>query len=316
MKSKIILFAVILPLLMVQCQKQDKKETMKLTEYKYKNNKRIVYGLDVSIPGPYEAYVNDVLVEKNNETSMHNTMIYLNQAILKSGTYNFRIKIFPTVGEEKGIEPQTLSFLKVGLSKYEKIPVGEGALPDTYQYIQSYPIAKIDKPIPFYEVTGEFKAEVPYEVEGWSKGQDLSKMDQKILHKKVVAYYQKLWNILNNGEGEQWENVTQKRRQELAIFHYSDIKQLEESINKEKKEIGERKGRMAPLEDYSMKIYGHGKLVTLERISHTKAMNGKDGIDAQGESPLIRNGKIKGVSFYPVKLYLPEGSNDFVIIRH
>ena len=183
----------------LSCNSQDRKETLKSQEYKYKNDKRVVYGLDVTIPGPYEAYVNDILVEQSNETGMHNTLININQAILKSGTYNFRIKVYPTVGEEKGIEPQTLSFLKVGLSKYEKIPVGEGALPDTYQYLQSYPIAKIDKPIPFYEVTGEFKAEVPYEVEGWSKGQDLSKMDQNKLQEKVVAYYQKLWNILNNG---------------------------------------------------------------------------------------------------------------------
>jgi hypothetical protein len=43
-------------------------------------------------------------------------------------------------------------------------------------------------------------------------------------------------------------------------------------------------------------------------------MNGKP-FDIKGESPLIRNGKIKGISTFPVKLYLPEGSNEFVIIR-
>lgn len=297
------------------CHSQDKKEPMELKEYKYKNDKRIVYGLDVTIPGPYEAYVDDILVEKNNETSMHNTLIYLNQAILKSGIHNFKIKVFPTVGEEKGIEPQTLTFLKVGLAKYEKIPVGEGALPDTYEYLQSYPIAKINQRIPFYEVKGEFIAEIPYELEGWSNGQDLRKIDQKVLLKKVVDYYQRLWNILNNGDGEKYKNITQSRRQEVAIFHYSDIQKLEESINKEKIEIEERKGRMAPLEDYEMKIYGDGKLVTLERANHTKEMNGKVR-DAKGESPLIRNGKIKGVSFFPIKLYLPKDGNDFVIIRH
>ena len=43
-------------------------------------------------------------------------------------------------------------------------------------------------------------------------------------------------------------------------------------------------------------------------------MNGK-AFDIKGESPLIRNGKTKGISSYPIKLYLPEDSNDFVIIR-
>ena len=254
----------------LSCNSQDKKETMELKEYKYKNDKRIVYGLDVAIPGPYEAYVNDILVEKNNETSMHNTLININQAVLKSGTYNFRIKVYPTVGEEKGIEPQTLSFLKVGLAKYEKIPVGEGALPDTYQYLESYSIAKIDKPIPFYEVTGKFKVEVPYELEGWSKGQDLRKMDQDKLQAKVVAYYQKLWNLMNNGEANTWGELTQKRRQETAIFNYSDKNYVNEIYEREIKNMNESENRMAPLEDYIMKIYAQGKLVTLERAIQKK----------------------------------------------
>jgi len=32
------------------------------------------------------------------------------QAVLKSGTYDFRIKVYPTPEEEKSIEPGTLSF--------------------------------------------------------------------------------------------------------------------------------------------------------------------------------------------------------------
>ena len=308
-------FFIILSLFsFLSCNSQDKKETMELKEYQYKNDKKIVYGLDVTIPGPYEAYVNDILVEQSNETGMHNTLININQAILKSGTYNFRIKVYPIVGEEKGIEPQTLSFLKVGLAKYEKIPVGEGAMPDTYQYIQNYPIAKIERPIPFYEVKGEFKVEVPYEVEGWSKGQDLRKMNQDKLKEKVVAYYQYLWDILNKGNGEEYINLWKTADQETTIFNYSNLDYFNDLNNKEINEINERKGRMAPLEDYSLKIYGNGKLVALERVKASKEMNGKP-FNIQGKSPLIRNGKIKGISTFSLKLYLPENSNDFVIIR-
>ena len=314
MKSKIPLLIALLTLLIAQCQKQDKKETMELKEYKYNNDKRVVYGLDVTIPGPYEAYVNDILVEQSNETGMHNTLININQAILKSGTYNFRIKVYPTVGEEKGIEPQTLSFLKVGLAKYEKIPVGEGALPDTYQYIESYPIAKIDKPIPFYEVTGKFKVEIPYELEGWSKGQDLRKMNQKILQEKVVTYYQKLWNILNNGEGDKWIELTNTRKQETLVFNYYLKEELENDFTKDITKINDGKQMFIPLENYILKIYADGKLVSLERNIHTKEMNGKL-LDSKGWSPLIRKGKKSGAVDYPVKLYLPEDSNDFVIIR-
>ncbi|MCU7619293.1 hypothetical protein NZ698_19100 [Chryseobacterium sp. PBS4-4] len=124
-----------------------------------------------------------------------------------------------------------------------------------------------------------------------------------------MDYYQKLWNILNEGDGEKWENLTKIRKQEVDISLYRYDNDNNEDINK----IKERKNRMAPLEDYRMKIYGNGKLVLRE--THTKELNGKN-IDVKNESPLIRNGKTKGVSFYPVKLYLPIENNDFVIIRH
>ncbi|SHL82512.1 hypothetical protein [Flavobacterium chilense] len=315
LKAKLLLI-LLTSLLLTQCHSQDKKTTPELKAYTYKNDKRTVYGLDVTIPGPYEAYMNDVLIERENETGMHNTLISINQAILKSGTYSFRIIVYPEPEDaaKGGIDPKTLFFLKVGLSKYDKIPVGEGAMPDTYEYIKSYPIEKIDKRVPYYEVKGEFTVELPYEMEGWSKGQDLRKMDKQILQQKVVAYYQKLWDILNDGDGEKWGALTQQRRQETIIFNYSDEKYVNNIFSEEAASIKERKNRMAPLEDYTMKIYGNGKLVTLERIHHTKEMNGKT-IDAYGESPLIRNGKTKGVAFYSVKLYLPKESDELVIIR-
>ena len=50
---------------------------------------------------------------------------------------------------------------------------------DSYEIVKTYPITKIEKPIPFYEVKGEFTVDLPYELEGWSKGQDLSKMDKE-----------------------------------------------------------------------------------------------------------------------------------------
>ena len=167
-----------------------------------KSNERIVYALDVTIPGRYEAYINDILVETNNEMSMHNTIININQAVLKSGTYQFRIKLFSSNEELRkgGIQPDTFQFLKVGLVKYQKIAVGEGAEEGTYQYLYSYPIPNLEKPVPYYEIKGKFTIDLPYELNGWSNGQDLRKWDKDTLKKKVIAYYKKLWEILNKGD--------------------------------------------------------------------------------------------------------------------
>ena len=284
--------------------------------YFEQENERIVYALDVTIPGRYEAYINDILVETNNEMSMHNTIININQAVLKSGTYQFRIKLFSSNEELRkgGIQPDTFQFLKVGLVKYQKIAVGEGAEEGTYQYLYSYPIPNLEKPVPYYEIKGKFTIDLPYELNGWSNGQDLRKWDKDTLKKKVIAYYKKLWEILNKGDVDQWQKLVKKSQEEIAFFNYSDKEYLNKYIKEEKEEIIKDKGMMAALEDYEMKIYADGRLVCLERSNHTKQVNGIDW-DIKGESPLIQYGKEGGAATFPVKLYLPQGSDEFVIIR-
>ncbi|MCU7619292.1 hypothetical protein NZ698_19095 [Chryseobacterium sp. PBS4-4] len=153
---------------------------MELKEYKYKNDKRPIYILGLNVPGSHEVYVNDILIDFENEPSMHNYGADINPYILKSGTYTFKVRVYPTVGEENGITPETAKFIKVSLDTAERNLSGKGGtrtIPDTYQVLQSFSVPKIDKPLPFIDITGSFKIEVPYELEGWNKGQDLSKMD-------------------------------------------------------------------------------------------------------------------------------------------
>ncbi|MDY3548852.1 hypothetical protein PG291_09590 [Riemerella anatipestifer] len=64
-----------------------------------------------------------------------------------------------------------------------------------------------------------------------------------------------------------------------------------------------------------MKIYAEGKIVTLVRKTHTKEFNNYSPLDIKGWSPLISKGEISGAAPYPILLYLPKGSDEFVIIR-
>ena len=75
------------------------------------------------------------------------------------------------------------------------------------------------------------------------------------------------------------------------------------------------KNNMAPMEDYEMKIYAEGKLVTLERKSNTKEFNNKSPLNIKGWGALIRKGEKSGAEDFRVLLYLPQGSDEFVIIR-
>ena len=179
------------------------------------------------------------------------------------------------------------------------------------------PIVAPKEDVPYFEQEWEVElTELPYELEGWSKGQDLRKWDKKELEKKVVAYYQKLWRILNNGEGEKYVEVWKKADQELFSYYYTTQERYLKLVENTIEDVEEYcKGTMIPLEDYEMKLYAEGKLVCLERKTHTREFNNYSPLDIKGWSPLIRKGRKSGAEDFPVKLYLPEGSNEFVIIR-
>ena len=67
------------------------------------------------------------------------------------------------------------------------------------------------------------------------------------------------------------------------------------------------------LENYEMKVYGeNNQLVCLERFPTDDFIELEE--TGKGWSPLIVNTE-EILSLYPVKLYLPKGSNEFVIIR-
>ncbi|EWH08370.1 hypothetical protein KLA_17579, partial [Cellulophaga geojensis KL-A] len=43
--------------------------------------------------------------------------------------------------------------------------------------------------LPFYEFSFTFKAEVPFEFEGWTNGIDLRKVDSTLLKQKIISYF-------------------------------------------------------------------------------------------------------------------------------
>ena len=179
------------------------------------------------------------------------------------------------------------------------------------------PIVAPKEDVPYFEQEWDVElTELPYELEGWSKGQDLRKWDKDKLEKKVVAYYQKLWKMLNDGEGEKYVEVWKKADQELFSYYYTTQEKYLKLVENTIEDVEEYcKGTMIPLEDYEMKLYAEGKLVCLERKTHTREFNNHSPLDIKGWSPLISKGEKSGAADYPVKLYLPEGSNEFVIIR-
>ena len=296
-------------ILLFNCHNAQNTGEMKIQQIPLE--KQITYIIALSMRVPYELYINDIKADCDYVGA--NSGVDMNPYILKNGKYKVKLRIFPAFKAGKkliefdDIEKSNISFDSYIRNKETNKILNYNSIP--------LPIVAPKEDVPYFEQEWDVElTDLPYELEGWSKGQDLRKWDKKELEKKVVAYYQKLWRILNNGEGERYMDLWKQADQELMFYDYETDY---DSIYKEESEEIKKNctDNMIYLEDYEMKLYAEGKLVCLERKTHTREFNNYSPLDIKGWSPLIRKGRKSGAEDFPVKLYLPEGSNEFVIIR-
>ena len=306
MKKILFIFTILL----FNCHNAQNTGEMKIQQIPLE--KQITYMIDLTLRPPHELYINDILAVSRSRGS--NAAIDINPYVLKNGKYKIKLRLLPywhlneTTVSKSDIENARLFF-----GSYIRNKETDKIL--NYKADVALPIVAPKEDVPYFEQEWDVElTELPYELEGWSKGQDLRKWDKKELEKEVVAYYQKLWRILNNGEGERYMDLWKQADQELMFYDYETDY---DSIYKEESEEIKKNctDNMIYLEDYEMKLYAEGKLVCLERKTHTREFNNYSPLDIKGWSPLIRKGRKSGAEDFPVKLYLPEGSNEFVIIR-
>ncbi|WP_454990495.1 hypothetical protein [Capnocytophaga sputigena] len=306
--KKIHLLTIII--LLFNCHNTQNTGEMKIQQIPLE--KQITYIIALSMRVPYELYINDIKADCDYVGA--NSGVDMNPYILKNGKYKVKLRIFPAFkAGEKLIASKDIKNSNISFGSYIRNKETDEIL--NYED-KPLPITAPTIDVPYFEQEWEVEiTDLPYELEGWSKGQDLRKWDKKELEKKVVAYYQKLWKMLNDGDGERFMKLWEKADDENAIYDYDT--EIDEA---NKSEIADIKkhcvNRMIPLEDYEMKLYAEGRLVCLERKTHTREFNNYFPLDLKGWSPLVRKGQVRGGAEFPVKLYLPEGSNEFVIIRH
>ena len=308
MKNIILTLAILL----FNCHNAQNTGEMKIQQIPLE--KQITYMIDLTLKTPHELYINDILAVSRSRGS--NAAIDINPYVLKNGKYKIKLRLLPywhlneTTVSKSDIENARLFF-----GSYIRNKETDEIL--NYKADVALPIVAPKEDVPYFEQEWEVEiTDLPYELEGWSKGQDLRKWDKKELEKKVVAFHQRTRKILNEGNSEAWLKLIQKRFDEVCIFDYLSEKRIEKDLEEIKEDVEEySKGTMIPLEDYELKLYAEGKLVTLERKTHTKEFNNYSPLDIKGWSPLISKGTTYGAAPYPILLYLPQGSNEFVIIR-
>ena len=307
---KKILFIFII--LLFNCHNTQNTGEMKIQQIPLE--KQITYMIDITTNIPVIVYVNDI---KASELNMPlGTAIDLNPYVLKNGKCKIKLQIFPLFRRgDTLVTVENIMRCNLFFGSYIRNKETDEIL--NYKADVALPIVAPKEDVPYFEQEWDVElTELPYELEGWSKGQDLRKWDKKELEKKVVAFHQRTRKILNEGNSEAWLKLIQKRFDEVCIFDYLSEKRIEKDLEEIKEDVEEySKGTMIPLEDYELKLYAEGKLVTLERKTHTKEFNNYSPLDIKGWSPLISKGTTYGAAPYPILLYLPQGSDEFVIIR-
>ena len=307
---KKILFVFII--LLFNCHNAQNIGEMKIQQIPLE--KQITYMIDLTLKTPHELYINDILAVSRSRGS--NAAIDINPYVLKNGKYKIKLRLLPYWHlNETTVSKSDIENARLFLGSYIRNKETDEIL--NYKADVALPIVAPKEDVPYFEQEWDVElTELPYELEGWSKGQDLRKWDKDKLEKKVVAFHQKIRKILNDGNSEEWMKLIQKRFDEVCIFDYLSEKRIEKDLKEIKEDVEEySKGTMIPLEDYELKLYAEGKLVTLERKTHTKEFNNYSPLDIKGWSPLISKGTTYGAAPYPILLYLPQGSDEFVIIR-
>lgn len=261
-----------------------------------------------------EVLINDYPVHYDYELSNYATPLSINRAILKSGEQKLTYRLYPVgnlIKEEYG-EGDTVTTLtngtSISISIIKMDNNGEKRLEDEEVIIKHTSLndAKgnfIASGKPYYEFTFPFSAYVPYENEGWAKGQDLSKLDQKMLEKKAVEFYSEYGKIYQTKNSDLLAKLNFGLEKRNAVSNYKRTKEISEVWNEYLSDFNQKNIKILPVKDYKVAFFGNNRMVFLLLTSLRYTYRGGSAvrieyIDKDGdESTLMPD----------VFLYLPEG---------
>lgn len=252
-----------------------------------------------------EILINDYPVHRDYELSNYATPLELNYAILKSGEQKLTYRLYPIgnlLKENYGVGDTVKTLTNntsISISIIKMDNKGPKELEDEEVIMKHASLndAKgnfIASGKPYYEFTFPFNAHVPYENEGWSKGQDLSKLDQKLLEEKAVEFYKEYGKIHLNNDKNALAKV--KFGDDLygsksMYFNEQDVNEL---WNEDLEDLSYK--NIKPLENYKLVFFGNGKIAFLMLTSMTKNYRGGGALIVESS---------QGLYMPRIQLYLP-----------
>ncbi|MGJ8658940.1 MAG: hypothetical protein ACSHWV_03740 [Cellulophaga fucicola] len=268
----------------------------------------------------YEVLINDMRVDYffgrlNGTTS---GSIPINPYILKTGWQTWTIRVYPEWKDRSYFDTNGISegaLVELQINKYKFKPNGDvETLYESEKFERKktegdYDAKFPDAGKPYVEYKGKFYAEVPYELEGWSNSQDLSKEDKDELFEELLKEYNTYRDLTRNKELPEIARNIHKMKKERAITNSDSNEEVQETIANFIKLWGQDM-TMYPIENVALKMYGNGKVVALERF------------DVRGETPLIGQywlekdgGKHDTANVFSLFFHRPKGSSKLEVIR-
>lgn len=267
----------------------------------------------------YELLVNDYPIANEREYGQLMTPFTINSAILKSGKQKITLRLYPAPAEYSRsgdvLSPNTSCTLEIEYvdnkdPEYKYIPVTKFELPTKVRMAGR----DNDIAIPefegagkkYYEITYEFDANVPYEIKGWSEGQDLSKLNQDQLTKKALEAYNYRKKIVENRDINAIAKQLYNPIKEQMISEYETKDYIKKAWD-EYIEIYKNYStfEFKPLINYNKKFYGNGRLLNLEQSDLEINKRGKSALWGRFKDNQQRTGS----EYIRILLYLPEGKN-------
>jgi hypothetical protein len=256
-----------------------------------------------------EVLINDSPVHKDYELSNYATPLEINHAILKSGEQKLTYRLYPigNLLKENYGEGNTVTTLtnntSISISIIKMDNKGEKRLEDEEIVMKHLSLndAKgnfIASGKPYYEFTFSFNAQVPYENEGWSKGQDLTKLDRKLLEKKVVEFYKEYGKTYETKDADLQAKVNFGKEKRTVIALYRKSNDINDLCKEYQSDLNEKNLKALPLQNYRMTFFGNNRIIFLQSNSLKLGYRGYSALLVKSDDSTTMPG---------IYLYLPEG---------
>ncbi|WP_258862164.1 hypothetical protein [Sphingobacterium spiritivorum] len=244
----------------------------------------------------------------------------INPYILKSGKQFITVELYPSY-DDQNIRKQYLENGSKFSLKIEKTSWGKDGLLNKPEEILSYKTADETTDLTklqTYKRDISFNASVPYRLEGWKNGKDLTQLDKKQLEEQVLHFYKQIISLFANNDYDALNSQFLEADAEWyqAMYFSQDIiTRFQTTKGRKAKSVvttlsGSQQNSRTffPLENYVLRFYGDGRMVRLEA---------REGIN-KGESLLGYEDDKNGMSrrtFVDMLLYIPKGETTLKIVR-